>query len=285
MVVWLSSGLSLTRFIKPIAVFSTPIVLMIAFCAFVAWPWSNQQSKFLRERFQQRDDVSLLAPGQFRESTINHRVFFVEKMSPDQKHVSNVFITSTENGKVSVTVSSQGHVEIAPNGDRFIVLENGRRYDGTPGALDYHVIEFQRYGVKLESQALVDVPTASTMSTPTLVANPTPLNLGELAWRAGLPLIAINLLLLAIPLAYQNPRHNRAINLVMAVLIYLTYSNLLNVAQSWIEQGKVSFWVGLLFLHIVVALISIGMFWLRVRNQPLLPSGLWRRAAKKTGGA
>jgi len=71
----------------------------------------------------------------------------------------------------------------------------------------------------------------------------------------------------------------------MAVLIYLTYSNLLNVAQSWIEQGKVSFWVGLLFLHIVVALISIGMFWLRVRNQPLLPSGLWRRAAKKTGGA
>jgi len=288
MVVWLSSGISLTRLIKPIAVFSTPIVLAIAFCAFVAWPWSNQQSKFLRERFQQRDDVSLLAPGQFRESSLNHRVFFVERMSPDQKQVSNAFIASTDNGKVSVTVSSKGHVEVAPNGDRFIVLDKGRRYDGTPGALDYHVIEFKQYGVKLESQALIDVPTASTMSTLALLTNPTRLNMGELAWRAGLPLIAINLFLLAIPLSYQNPRRNRALNLVMAVLIYLTYSNLLNVAQSWIEQNKISFGLGLVILHVIVLGVVVALFWLRARNRPLL-SGLWRlptlKAKSKAGDA
>jgi lipopolysaccharide export system permease protein len=276
MVVWLSSGVSLTRLIRPIATFSMPIVLMIAFCAFVAWPWSNHQSRFLRERFQQRDDVSLLAPGQFRESSINHRVFFVERMSPDQKQVSNAFIASTDNGKVSVTVSSKGHVEVAPNGDRFIVLDNGRRYDGTPGALDYHITEFKRYGVKLESTALVDVPTASTMSTMELIAAPTRLNLGELAWRAGLPLIAINLFLLAIPLSYQNPRRNRAINLVMAVLIYLTYSNLLNVAQSWIEQSRVSFGAGLIVLHVIVFLVVVGLFWIRMRNQPLFKGWLPR---------
>lgn len=281
MVVWLSSGLSLTRFIRPIAMFSTPIVLMIAVCAFVAWPWSNQQSKFLRDRFQQRDDVSLLAPGQFRESAINHRVFFVEKMSPNLKHVENVFVTSTENDKVSVTVSSQGHVEIEPNGDRFIVLENGRRYDGTPGALDYHVMEFLRYGVKLENQRLISIPTASTMSTMDLIRHPTPLDLGELAWRIGLPLIAINLFLLAIPLAYQNPRRNRAINLVFAVLIYLTYSTLLNVAQSWIVQKKISFVLGLSFLHVIVAIVVVALFWLRVRNRPLLSGGLFQRLGKK----
>ena len=87
MVVWLASGLSLTRFIKPIAVFSTPIIILIAFFVFVGWPWSNQQNKLIRARFQQRDEVSLLAPGQFRESTVSHRVFFIEKMSPDQSHV------------------------------------------------------------------------------------------------------------------------------------------------------------------------------------------------------
>jgi len=281
MVVWLASGLSLTRFIRPIAVFSGPIVLMIALCAFIAWPWSNQQSKFLRERFQQRDDVSLLAPGQFRESALNHRVFFVEKMSPNQKHVENVFVTSTENDKVSVTVSSQGHVEIEPNGDRFIVLENGRRYEGTPGALDYHVMEFLRYGVKLESQQLISIPTASTMSTLALIRQPTSLNLGELAWRAGLPLIAINLFLLAIPLSYQNPRRSRAINLVFAVLIYLTYSTLLNVAQAWIVQKRISFPVGLSFLHVIVAFVVVALFWLRIRNRPLFSVGGLQRLAKK----
>ena len=59
-------------------------------------------------------------------------------------------------------------------------------------------------------------------------------------------------MLLAIPLSYQNPRRSRTINLVMAVLIYLTYSNLLNVVQSWIEQGKLSFGVGIVGLHVIV---------------------------------
>ncbi len=58
-------GVSLTRLIKPIAVFSTPILLLIIFFAFIGWPWSNEQSKLIRVRFQQRDEVSLLAPGQF----------------------------------------------------------------------------------------------------------------------------------------------------------------------------------------------------------------------------
>ena len=64
-----------------------PSSLLIMFFAFVGWPWSNQQSKLISARFQQRDEVSLLAPGQFRESPASHRVFFIEKMSPDQAHV------------------------------------------------------------------------------------------------------------------------------------------------------------------------------------------------------
>jgi lipopolysaccharide export system permease protein len=109
MVVWLSSGVSLTQFIKPIGIFATPIIILIMFFVFVGWPWSNQQSKLIRARFQQRDEVSLLSPGQFRESATSHRVFFIEKMSPDQARVENVFVTSTENGKVNVVVSKTGH--------------------------------------------------------------------------------------------------------------------------------------------------------------------------------
>jgi lipopolysaccharide export system permease protein len=277
MVVWLASGVSQTRLIKPIALFSTPIILLIVFFAFVAWPWSNQQSKLIKARFQQRDEVSLLAPGQFRESPISHRVFFIEKMSPDQGHVQNVFVTSTEGGKVSVVVSKNGHTEAQPNGDRFIVLENGRRYDGVPGQPNFRIMEFERYGVKIQSQQFVNTPTTTGTSTPDLLANPTKDNLAEFAWRAGLPLIAINLMLLGIPLSYQNPRRSRTINLVMAVLIYLTYSNLLNVVQSWIEQGRMSFMVGLLGLHILVAGLVAFIFYLRVRNRPLFKLSMFSR--------
>jgi lipopolysaccharide export system permease protein len=248
------------------------------FFVFVGWPWSNQQSKLLRARFQQRDEVSLLAPGQFRESAASHRVFFIEKMSPDQARVENVFVTSTENGKVNVVVSKTGHTETHKNGDRFVVLENGRRYDGEPGHPDFRIMEFERYGVKIQSQPVINTPTTTGLPTLTLLRNPTNENLAEFAWRAGLPLIAINLMLLAIPLAHQNPRRSRTINLVMAVLIYLTYSNLLNVVQAWIEQGRMSFAVGLVALHIIVAAIVVFIFWLRVRNRPLFTRAMFRRS-------
>ncbi|CAJ3038364.1 permease [Burkholderia pseudomallei] len=281
MVVWLASGVSLTRLIKPIGVFATPIVILIAFFAFVGWPWSNQQSKLIKARFQQRDEVSLLAPGQFRESAANHRVFFIEKMSPDQAKVQNVFVTTTEQGKVNVVVSQTGHTETMKNGDRFIVLENGRRYDGVPGQPNFKIMEFERYGVKIQSKQIVNQPTTTGTSTPDLLRNPTNQNLAEFAWRAGLPLIAINLMILAIPLAYQNPRRGRTVNLVMAVLIYLTYSNLLNVVQSQMERGKIAFGLGLIGLHVIVAGIVALLFWLRVRNRPLFS----RAAAGRSQGA
>ena len=277
MVVWLASGVSLTSLIKPITTFAAPIIVLITFFAFVGWPWSNAQSKLIRERFQQRDEVSMLSPGQFRESPANHRVFFIETMSADSRRVHNVFVASTENGKVNVVVSKDGKVETQPDGDRFVVLENGRRYDGEPGRSDFRIMEFQRYGVKIESQQLVNEPITTGTSTRDLIRNPTLVNLAELAWRAGLPLIGINLMLLGIPLAYQNPRRSRTINLVMAVLIYLTYSNLLNLAQSWIEQGRVSFLVGLLGLHVITAILVVTLFWMRVRNRPLFGPAARRR--------
>ena len=132
-------------------------------------------------------------------------------------------------------------------------------------------MEFQRYGVKMTHQPIVNTKTTTGMSTIALLRHPTHDNLAEFAWRTGLPLMAVNLMLLGIPLAYQNPRRGRTINLVMAVLIFLTYSNLLNVVQSWLEQGKMSFVVGLLGLHIVAAALVVVVFWLRVRNRPLIP--------------
>jgi lipopolysaccharide export system permease protein len=278
MVVWFTCGVSLTRLIKPVAVFAAPLFILIVFFAFIGWPWSNAQSKLIKARFQQRDEISLLAPGQFRESPATHRVFFIETMDPDQARIENAFIASTEHGQVNIVVSTTGHTETRANGERFVVLENGRRYDGEPGHPDFRISEFGRYGVKIQNQPVVSKPTTTSTSTLDLLRQPTSNNLAEFAWRCGLPLTALNLMLLAIPLAWQNPRRNRVINLVMAVLIYLTYSNLLNVVQSQIEQGSISFGVGLVGLHIVVFILVVFLFGLRTRNQPLFSRALFMRA-------
>ena len=77
MVVWFTSGRSLTAWIGPVLRFAWPIVVSIALLALFVTPWSNSQIEEMRERFAKRDDVSRLAPGRFMESGGADRVFFV----------------------------------------------------------------------------------------------------------------------------------------------------------------------------------------------------------------
>ena len=69
----------------------------------------------------------------------------------------------------------------------------------------------------------------------------TPRNLAELSWRIGLPLSALILSLLAIPLSFVNPRAGRSMNLVLALLIYMSYNNLLSIVQASIAQSRLDF--------------------------------------------
>lgn len=75
MVIWFSSGHGLLSFSKPLFRFAWPILLAIALLALFVWPWSNQQIQDLRDRYEQRNDIERVAPGQFQESAGGKRVF------------------------------------------------------------------------------------------------------------------------------------------------------------------------------------------------------------------
>ena len=82
--------------------------------------------------------------------------------------------------------------------------------------------------------------------------------------------MALGLVLIAIPLAYVNPRLGNYTAMFYAVLIYLIYSNLLNLTQNFVSQGKISVFIGIWLIHILAILISIGL----IRNR-INPSLKW----------
>ena len=82
----------------------------------------------------------------------------------------------------------------------------------------------------------------------------------ELFWRLSVPLEALVLVLLAIPLAYVNPRMGRSFNLIAAAFMYMLYSNGLNIVQSMIAQGRLNFWVGLALPHVIALLLVFVLF-------------------------
>jgi lipopolysaccharide export system permease protein len=266
MVIWFSSGLSLAAWVRPVLAFAAPLVAVIAALSFVIAPWSVQVGEQYRSRVDARDDVSRVSPGVFGETGARERVFFVESVSGDRAVVQNVFVSSVQHGRTGVMFSQKGQVEVAPNGDRFIVLLEGRRYEGVPGEADYRVMEFERYAARVEPPAGEEpVPTEKSMTTLALLQNPTSANRGELLWRIGVPLSALILALLAIPLSFVNPRAGRSVNLVFALLTYMVYLNLLTVSQARVTQGKLDFLLGWWPVHAVMLVILVVLFAQRMR--------------------
>jgi lipopolysaccharide export system permease protein len=266
MVVWFSCGVSLTQWIRPVLAFSAPLIIVITLLAMWLSPWAVINGEEFRRQMDSRDDVSAVTPGVFRESRQADRVYFVEEVSGSTNEVANVFVSSTQHGKQGVMVAARGFQEIAENGDRFLVLLNGRRYEGEPGAADYKIYEFERYAVRVETMEsrAPRAPTAKAVTTIGLVSDPVPANLAELSWRIGLPVSGLILGLLAIPLSFVNPRAGRSMNLVLALLIYMAYSNLLSIAQAAIAQSRISFSVGVLGVHALMLVILAAFFYRRL---------------------
>lgn len=265
MVVWFSSGVSLTAWIRPVLIFAFPLVVGIAVLTLVATPWSHRMSAEFRQKMQVRSDASLVAPGSFKEASSTDRVVFVEAIGEDQSFVRNVFISSVQQGKLGVTMAAKGYQETVENGDRFMVLEEGRRYEVVPGTPEFRIMDFDSYALRTETREARGL-TFSVTSEPTmkLLRSDNRRELAELLWRINLPISAIVLALLAIPLSFVNPRAGRSANLILALLVFMIYSNVLSLTQAWVAQGRVSVLFGLLAVHLVMLFALPLMFAKRI---------------------
>ena len=244
----------------------------------MATPWANRQSAEFRERFEKREDISKISPGKFQESSSSDRVFFVEGISGDEAKVQNVFVSTFQNGRNSVVVAKQGMTELDKNGDKFLVLLNGRRYDGTPNQPDFRLMEFERYGVLVsrQSQALVGDKSARALPTRALLEDRNNFNMGELLWRVALPLMSLLLMLLAIPLSFVNPRGGRSANLLIALFLFVVYSNMVSVFQAAVVQKRLSLLVAWWPIHLLAVIMIGALFLWRLKmNHRYHPLVVW----------
>ncbi len=261
MAVWFSSGLSIVAWVRPVLKFGFPVVLVTALLSTVLTPWAFRESAEYQRILRNKDDVSRIAPGSFIEARGSNRVFFVDNTSTDATAINNVFVQYNQNNRFGVVVAERGATEVAPNGDKFLVLSNGRRYEGTPGALDFRIIDFTTQKLRVESKQVgIEAPNSKQLSTMALLREPTPERVAELHWRLALPVAALILALMAIPLSFVNPRSGTSWNGVFAVIIFFLYYNTLSIFQGWTAQGRIPTWIGLTPVHIGMVLILAGLF-------------------------
>ncbi|MXR37805.1 LPS export ABC transporter permease LptF [Craterilacuibacter sinensis] len=268
MAVWFSSGMSLTRWIAPVLRFTLPFTLLIIIGTSFIGPWAQYRSKEYAQNLKQREEISALAPGVFKEAQGGKRIYFIESYSPEDGASRNLFVQSIEKDEVSTIFAEQGKLSVNNKGVRELVLDNGHRYIGEAGSGEFEIGQFKRYSVRMgESPRLIEPASDSeTRSTLELFAGHTASDRAELAWRLSMPLSSLILALLAIPLAYYNPRSGHAYNLVMALGAYLLYQNGLWLLRDWIAHDKISSALGILPIHLLMLGIALGLIW--YRNRP-----------------
>jgi lipopolysaccharide export system permease protein len=277
MIVWFASGLSLMRWIRPIMAIGIPIVLLTAALSLWLTPWASRLSAEYKETFRNREDISRISPGKFQESASGDRIFFVEGLSSDTSNVENVFVSQTQGKKNSVVVAQQGAVIVDERGDKFLELRNGHRYDGKPGAPDFQTMDFVRYMIVISTSRheFTDNKSARVLSTKSLIESPIPSNMAELLWRVSLPIMCLLQMLLAIPLGFVNPRRGRTLNLMIALVLAVSYLNSVGIVQAAVGQDRMSFGSAWWPLHLsALMVISVLFFWRNNTNSRWHPMAL-----------
>ena len=279
MVIWFASGIGLTRFVRPVLRTAWPVLVLVALLLMFAWPWGNRHTQELRERYQQRSDLSRVAPGVFQSSSDGRRVFFIERDPADPTAARNVFILNRQPDSESVTSAHGGRL-LAQGEDRYLLLERGQRNETDLATQQHTLARFDRYRLLVEERVVAGAQARTPKATRTieLMRSERAEDHGELVWRVGLLLAACNLTLLGIGLSASNPRRPSNWNLLFALLGFIIYFNLVNLSQGWVAAGRIAPGAALAALHGGAFLLALALMAWRERATVWRWPGLRRRA-------
>jgi len=249
----MACGAGPRRLYRPVLLLAILLVTVIGWLSLDVGPRAAEQARTIREAASR--EIGSLVPGRFLSAGGASAVFHAEGVGEDRQ-LREVFIQRRDGDDVEVALAGSG--ELRDDGERrMLILYDGRRYEGTPGQRNFRIISFAEHGIPIEmptEEATADEP--DVMPTAELLGSPDVAHIAELQWRLSMPLSALLLGLLAVPLSRTQPRQGRYGKLAAAVLVYLIYSNLLGAARVWTEREIVPAAVGMWWVHALLALLT-----------------------------
>ncbi len=282
MAVLQASGLDARGLLRPLLWCVLPAALLLAVVALWLAPAADRKAQDLVTRASRSLIVAGLEPGRFVELPGRDGVIYVGEMSGDGTTFKRMFIESEREdaslGKTRIDVVSAASGFLYHDADgvgRYIALEDGFRVEGKLGEDDYRLMRFKRNDIKLPDVVTDDDGSARKRAARSSVLWRTPddpVMRAELHWRLAAPLSVLVLGLLALPLARASPREPRYARLLLALLAWLTYYNLLLLGRSWIATGKLAAGFGLWWVYVPALAIAFALWWssqrLRAPRQP-----------------
>lgn len=267
MPVLFSSGIGPGRLALMVLRMTLPVTVAVALLVLVVSPWAMEREFDIKAGEKSSALLRSLNPGRFTQLGGGRGIFYVENLSADGQRLEHVFVASTltpdadvdQQPRLAVMASSEArHWQDPDTGDHYVTMDQGDRYEGVPGQGDFRLIHFDRFGLRMETRGEVRrTSKREGVSTASLITNATPKDRAELEWRLGVILSVPLLALLAVPLSRTEARQSRFARILPALLVYITYVNLLSVSRVWIEHEARQAWLGLWWVHALLLLLVL----------------------------
>ena len=250
---------------RPFLVLTVSLATLTAALAFEIGPWAGREADRLFKDAQRLIQFTPFEEGRFKELAGGRAVFYAAQVERDTGTLDTVFarIDAEDPGRRGPTLvmARRGAQSLDPvTGERVLTLDNGYRYSGEAGRADFDVLKFDRFTTRVAPPSMPYLSGKRKIrETRALLGSDDPEDQAELQWRIAAPLTVLLLGIAAVPLSHTSPRSGRYGKLVLGILAYLFYSNLLALGQAWVAKGFVAPGVGLWWVHALGAVLT---FWL-----------------------
>jgi lipopolysaccharide export system permease protein len=258
-----SCGVGPSGLFRPIGVLGVIVAGLLAWLSFYAVPAASARAQAIRLEAMREAQFGALEPGRFRAFSGGNIVFYAERVDENGiLYNVNVFVDRPTADKTQSTLEVWTATRAEQRGvgqpEQTFVLYDGRRYEGIPGSGEFRIMQFSEGGIPVPLGGLIanaDKPEMKT--TGQLFASGNNADIAELQWRASTPLMALVLMLIAVPLSKLRPRQGRFGKIGLAVLAYFLYYQLLFAARAWVESGSVPPFLGVWWVHAVALTAAI----------------------------
>ena len=250
MVVLQGAGTSTAKLLGWISVSLLGVVGMVALLSWLLTPLSQRVLVDFMAEQRAQTEFETVNPGIFHVYDLGRRVTYSQEMSEDRRVLYDVFLSQQlDDGRTINIWAESGRQEIDPvSGSHFLILSNGRRYEGTPGAADFRIMEFSQLNQRLElSNRRSDRLEVEAM--PSMQLGDDPASRAEWHWRMAQPLFALIGGLMAVGISRVKPRQGRFARVVPGMLLMLLYYLSLLVNQNAVGEQQIPHQLGLWVVH------------------------------------
>ncbi len=274
----MACGVGPMQVYRPFMLIALLLAAVLALLSLQLAPWAARMTHLIKSTARHSAQVGSFESGSFKVDQDGRGVLYAERVSGGGRMLHDVFMqgAARDSRRLDVVTAATGERRVnAVTGAGMFILKNGYRYEGAPGEADFRIVQFAEHGIRIKPSTPSAGGGYEVYPTGELLHLENPAAQSELQWRLSVPLSALLLTFLAVPLARTAPREGRYGRLFAGILAYVIYSNLVGVAQVWLQRGVTPESIGIWWVHGLLLAAALVMLWRQYR-----PRGLQMRSGR-----